>query len=181
MKHLDATTCVKALFVAMAFAGEISIAETGPVVPDALKVQADQKLSLEAHAVGVQIYLCEASKDDPNRFEWAFKAPDANLFDAAGKSIGKHYAGPTWESNDGSIVVGEVKAKDAGPDSSAIAWLLLSAKSASGNGIFGHTQSIQRTDTSGGKAPSNGCDKEHPGKEVRVPYKATYYFYASGS
>jgi len=49
----------------------------------------------------------------------------------AGNKIAKHYAGTTWESNDGSKVVGEVKAKDNGPDPNAIPWLLLSAKSTS--------------------------------------------------
>ena len=71
-------------------------------VPAALKAPADQKLSLEAHANGVQIYECKASKADPKVFEWAFKAPEAELSDAAGARIGKHYAGPTWESSDPS-------------------------------------------------------------------------------
>src|SRR5437016_7647191 len=29
----------------------------------------------------------------------------------SGRSLGKHYAGPTWESVDGSTVVGEAKAR----------------------------------------------------------------------
>ena len=102
---------------------------TAPVVPDNLKVPANQAVSLEALATGVQIYDCKAAKDNPARFEWTFRAPEANLYDVAGKTIGKHYAGPTWESNDGSKVVGEVRARDDGPDPNAIPWLLLSAKS----------------------------------------------------
>jgi hypothetical protein len=104
---------------------------TIPVVPDGLKAPPTQRLALETRASGVQIYECRASKDNPARFEWVFIAPEAELFDSAGKKIGKHYAGPTWESNDGSKVVGEVKARDDGPDSNAIPWLLLSAKSTS--------------------------------------------------
>ena len=34
-------------------------------------------------------------------------APDASLLDAKGQVIGKHFAGPSWQANDGSIVVGE--------------------------------------------------------------------------
>ena len=146
-------------------------------VPEALKVPATQVLSLETQAAGVQIYECKASKDDSTRFEWAFKAPEAELFDSAGKMIGKHYAGPTWESNDGSKVVGEVKARDNGPDPNAIPWLLMSAKSTSGSGIFSQTQSIQRLHTVGGKAPVEGCIKAQVGKEARVTYKAKYSFY----
>jgi len=96
-----------------------------PDAPQELRPPEDQALALEVPATGVQIYECSAAKDQPARFEWAFKAPEAELFDKTGRKIGKHYAGPTWESNDGSAVVGEVKARDSGPDSNAIPWLLL--------------------------------------------------------
>lgn len=152
---------------------------TAPVVPENLKVPVTQAMSLVAHAVGVQIYECGASKTDPTRFEWVFKAPEADLFDGDGKKIGKHYAGPTWESNDGSKVVGETKARDDGPDAGAIPWLLLSAKSTSGKGVFSQTLSIQRLFTVGGKAPAQGCDKAQAGKEERIAYKARYYFFAA--
>ena len=151
-----------------------------PMVPENLRAPAGQVLSLEAQATGVQIYECDSSKTDPARFEWIFKAPEADLFDDAGRKIGKHYAGPTWESNDGSKVLGEVKARDEGPDAGAIPWLLLTAKSTSGSGVLGQTQSIQRVRTVGGKAPAQGCSSQgQTGKEARVPYKATYYFYAA--
>jgi hypothetical protein len=156
-----------------------SYAGTIPMVPDSLKVPATQLLSLETQATGVQIYECKAGKDGPLQFEWVFKAPEAELFDSTGKRIGRHYAGPTWESNDGSKVVGEVRTRDNGPDSSAIPWLLLSAKSTSGNGVFSQTQSIQRVHTVGGKAPAEGCNQAQVGKEARVPYNAIYNFYSA--
>ena len=152
---------------------------TVPTVPENLKVPATQTLSLETHAAGAQIYDCKPSKDDPARFEWVFRAPEADLFDASGKKIGKHYAGPTWESNDGSKVVGEVKARDDGPDVNAIPWLLLSAKSTSGVGVLGQTVSVQRVQTVGGKAPVSGCSQAQAGKQIRAPYSAAYYFYVA--
>ena len=152
-------------------------AAPGPVVPNELKVPSAQSLSLEARATGVQIYECRASKDDPARFAWSFRAPEADLFDAAGRKIGKHYAGPTWESNDGSKVVGEVKAQHDAPDPDAIPWLLLSAKSTSGSGVLARTVSIQRVGTVGGKAPAGGCSQSQAGQEARVAYRASYYFY----
>src|SRR5437773_10638752 len=148
---------------------------TNPLVPENLKVPAGQTLSLVSPATGVQIYECGATKTE--RFEWVFRAPEADLFDAAGKKIGEHYAGPTWESNDGSKAVGEVKARDDGPDVNAIPWLLLSAKSTSGVGVLGQTVSVQRVQTVGGQAPVGGCSPAQAGKEVRVPYSAAYYFY----
>jgi len=150
---------------------------TVPVVPDNLKVPASQTLSLVSSATGVQIYECSAGKTDPAKFEWAFKAPEADLFDVSGRKTGKHYAGPTWESDDGSKVAGEVKARDDGPDPNAIPWLLLSAKTTSGTGVFGRTKSIQRLHTAGGKAPAEACDRAQSGKQARVAYRATYYFY----
>ncbi len=151
-----------------------------PAVPDALKPPAGQPLILEAHATGVQIYECKPSKDDPTKYEWALKAPEADLFDAAGKKIGKHYAGPTWEAEDGSSkVVGEVKGRDPGPDPGAIPWLIMSAKSPSGTGPFAQTATIQRLRTEGGKAPAEGCSQAQAGAETRVAYKAMYLFYAA--
>ena len=152
---------------------------TVPAVPDSLRVPTTQTLSLETRATGVQIYDCKPSKDDPTRFEWVFRAPEADLFDPAGKKIGKHYAGPTWESNDGSKVVGDVMARDDGPDANAIPWLLLVAKSTSGVGVLGETASVQRVQTVGGKAPPDGCNQAQVGREIRVPYEAVYYFYVT--
>jgi len=152
---------------------------TAPAVPEALKAPPTQAPSLEAHATGVQIYECKPGKADPTRYEWVFKAPEAVLFDGAGKRIGTHFAGPTWESDDGSRVVGAVKARDDGPDPGAIPWLLLAATSNSGTGVFGSTRSIQRVSTDGGKAPASGCDQAHANAEARVPYKAVYVFYAA--
>jgi hypothetical protein len=152
-----------------------------PDVPESLRVPANQTLIREVQAVGVQIYLCAPSKEDSARFEWALKAPEAELRDRSNKVFGRHYAGPTWEAYDGSKIVGEVKARDAGPDPNAIPWLLLSAKSVSGRGVLSQTASVQRISTSGGKAPPDGCNETVAGKELRVPYKAKYYFYASGT
>jgi len=145
---------------------------------ESLNPPADEALSLQSRAAGVQIYTCNARKDDPSKYEWTLKAPEAELRDLAGKRIGKHYAGPTWESDDGSKVTGEVKARDPGPDANAIPWLLLTAKSNSGNGVFARTASIQRLDTAGGKAPADGCDAKREGTEIRVPYTASYNFFS---
>jgi Protein of unknown function (DUF3455) len=177
MKKQNAITPALAVSAALLVCGAIAEASPLPVVPENLKAPADQTLSLVTQATGVQIYACNAGKSDPTKFEWIFKSPEADLLNSAGAKIGKHYAGPTWEANDESKVVGEVKARDDGPDASAIPWLLLKAKSTSGKGVFGHTQSIQRIKTVGGKAPAAGCDQAKVGSEVRVPYTATYYFY----
>ena len=153
--------------------------QTAKPVPEALKAPADQVLAFELQATGVQIYECRARKEDPAQFEWVFKAPEADLFDGSGQRVGKHYGGPTWESPDGSKVVGEVKAKDTSRPAGSIPWLLLSAKTNSVEGVFARVRSIQRLDTSGGAAPAEGAVKAKAGQEIRVPYEATYAFYVT--
>jgi Protein of unknown function (DUF3455) len=148
-----------------------------PDVPANLRPPAGQVAFLETLATGVQIYECAPKADQPAVYEWAFRAPEAALADRSGRSIGKHYAGPTWESADGSSVVGEVKARDPGPNASAIPWLLLGAKSTAGAGLFSATKSIQRVQTVGGIAPNEPCSASNAKQVARVPYTATYYFY----
>ncbi|MCV2350960.1 DUF3455 domain-containing protein [Paucibacter sp. Y2R2-4] len=166
-----------ALFSALLYC---ATAQAGTVaLPEAIKTPGGQVQHLELQAFGVQIYECQASKEDAKRFEWSFKGPEAELFDDSGRSVGKHYGGPTWESQDGSKVVGEVKSRDNGPDANAIPWLLLAAKSHSGSGVFAQTQSIQRISTSGGKAPAGGCSATQAGQIARISYKAVYLFNAA--
>lgn len=151
-----------------------------PDVPAALRPAADQRAYQEALAEGVQVYECVASAARSGAFEWKFVAPEATLSDRSGRPVGRHYAGPTWEGTDGSRVVGELKARSAAPEATAIPWLLLGAKSTGGEGTFAGTTAILRVATEGGIAPSGGCDRTHAGGKARVPYRATYYFYRPG-
>src|SRR5512132_2226655 len=70
-------------------------------VPDQLKPQSNESLAMIVPAKGVQIYECRAKKDQAGAYEWAFVAPEAELFDVRGNRLGRHYAGPRWESSDG--------------------------------------------------------------------------------
>ena len=160
------------------YAGSANAAdEMVPAVPDDLKVHANQTLSSEARGVGVQIYECRENKTGPAKPEWVFTAPEAELLDSSDRRIGKHYVGPTWESADGSKVIGELRVIHKSPENNSMPWLLLRAKSHSGSGVFSRIESIQRLNTIGGNAPAEGCSEDQLGKEIRVPYKAMYYFY----
>jgi hypothetical protein len=146
-------------------------------VPAALQVPAGQKLTRMLHATGVQIYQCKASTKDPSRYTWVYQEPKAELSDRSGKDIAHHYAGPTWEADDGSKVVGDVVARADAPGAKGIQWLLLRSKSNTGKGIFAKVQSIQRLNTIGGLAPQDSCDASHADQRTRVAYSADYYFY----
>ena len=148
-----------------------------PQGPDIIRVPDGQTVLLKALGKGVQIYDCMATAADPGKFGWSFKAPEADLTNEDGKKIAKHYAGPTWEANDGSKVVGEVQKKADAPRPGAVPWLLLKAKTNEGTGTFATVTYIQRVDTEGGVAPAAGCDQAHVNTEARVDYRANYYFY----
>jgi hypothetical protein len=96
-------------------------------LPEALR-PTGLSVYLEVPAEGVQIYRRE--KNAAGVWAWVHKGPEAALFDAANKPIGKHYGGPTWEGDDGGKVVGAMKADAPSPDGS-IPWLLLDIKSRS--------------------------------------------------
>ena len=129
---------------------------------------------LEAEADGVQIYVCE-TKD--SGFAWVFHGPEANLFDAQGRQIGTHFAGPSWKLADGSTVVGEKLADAPAPEPHAVPWLLLRAKTHEGTGQLTAAAWIRRANTRGGTAPVGGCDAGHAGETARIRYSATYQFF----
>ena len=146
-------------------------------VPDKLKPGANESLAMIVPAKGVQIYECRARKDQVEGYEWAFVAPEADLFDARGNRIGRHYAGPHWESTDGSKILGTVKERADAPVADAIPWLLLAAKSVGLEGAFSKVTSIQRVNTVGGVAPAGGCSQAGAGTPARINYTADYYFF----
>jgi hypothetical protein len=70
--------------------------------------------------------------------------PRPNLFDTSGRKIGRHYAGPRWESSDGSKISGTVKERADAPQANAIPRLLLVTKSVGSQGSFEKITSTQR-------------------------------------
>lgn len=129
-------------------------------------------------AIGVQIYECRARAGAESRHEWAFVAPEADLFDHGGKRVGRHYAGPHWEAADGSKVVASVRERADAPMPDTIPWLLLASKPAGGpEGAFSKVTSIQRVNTVGGTPPKSGCAQATAGTQARVYYSAHYQFF----
>jgi hypothetical protein len=144
-----------------------------PAVPDAIEVPAGQKVVLDVVGKGVQIYDCNATTR-----AWTFREPAAVLYGRGGRPVGIHFRGPTFESFDGSSVVGALQASEPAPDpATAIPWLLLAAVSNQGDGVLAQVDFVQRLETRGGVAPAGTCD---PAKNstVAVPYRARYVFYA---
>jgi len=179
-------TFISATFSAMtvlALGGCASV--EGPAPPEVaenLRPPAGQVVYLESLVSGFQVYECKARTDQPSTYLWSLQSGEGPLVDRSGHSLGKHYykSGPVWESDDGSTVVAEVKSRSPAKDPSAVPWLLLSAKSNTGAGVFGATKSIQRLQTGGGIAPMEACNTTNAGQFARVPYTAVFYFYRAG-
>ncbi len=147
-------------------------------IPAEIAAPANEKLQLIASAQGAQVYRCDAKQDAPNQFQWTFRAPEANLLDEAGKKVGRHYDGPTWEAVDGSKIKGTIQAQKDAPAKGAIPWLRLATRPDGGTGELGRMTTVLRVNTTGGAAPAGGCNAEERGRLVRVEYTADYYFYA---
>ena len=173
---LSVAVIAAAVLSAAAYAGPAA-----PDVPEAISVPEGNKVFLVGEAVGVQIYACNAVAGG---HRWDFVAPSANLYDERGTLLTTHFAGPSWQARDGSLVVGTVV--DRAPVEGAIPWLLLAAASTSAGADgdrLAHTTFIQRIATTGGLAPAEAsCHAGTVGTQAEVPYTADYYFWkATGS
>lgn len=122
------------------------------------------------HAEGAQIYECKSGGD--GKLTWTFREPIAALM-LDGRTIGRHYAGPTWEDADGSAVVGKVAASAPGATADDIAWLKLDVVSRRGSGALAAVDIVQRINTKGG-ALHGAC--EQAGALRSVAYSADYVF-----
>jgi len=138
-------------------------------VPDAIAASGEAVM-LTVHAEGAQIYECKA--DSGGKLVWQFREPIAALI-ADGKTVGRHYAGPSWELVDGSAVTGKVAGRAPGATAKDIPLLKLEVTSQRGTGQLTGATTIQRINTKGGTA-DGACDAS--GALLSVPYSADYTF-----
>src|SRR5262252_125357 len=144
-------------------------AQTAIQIPDAITAKGETVV-LTVHAVGAQVYDCKAG--DGGKLAWQFREPIATLIQD-GKTVGRHYAGPTWEHADGSRVVGKLVARANGATAQDIPWLKLEAVETRSAGALTGVTTIQRINTKGGQF-EGACDKV--GAMFAAPYAADYVF-----
>jgi hypothetical protein len=175
-----------------------------PPVPADIKVPAGAEVFLVGHGVGTQNYVCVPSGSG---VAFALFTPEATLLSDDEKQLTTHFFSPnsfetntnpavvavgpiraTWQhSRDTSTVWGVVKPRNSSSDPAfvapnAIPWLLVTRVGAedgpTGGDTLTKTTFIQRLNTSGGVAPSIGCNSPADlGKLAFVPYTADYFFY----
>lgn len=90
-------------------------------IPDAIAAPGEA-LVATVHAQGAQVYECVL--DPSGKLAWQFREPIATLL-IDGKTVGRHYAGPTWEMSDGSAVGAKVSARAPGAAPGDIPFLKL--------------------------------------------------------
>lgn len=139
-------------------------------VPDPIHV-ADGKPILIVHAQGAQVYECKSDQHGQNT--WQFREPIATLT-ADGKTIGRHYAGPTWEMLDGGAVMAKVVGRAPGATPRDVPLLKLEVTSRRGTGQLADVTMVQRINTKGG-ALEGSCLS--PGELASVAYAADYAFW----
>jgi len=123
---------------------------------------------------GAQIYQCKAGND--GKLTWVFREPIATLI-LNDKTVGRHYAGPTWEDANGSAVTGKAIGNAPGATANDIPWLKLDVVNHRGGGTLADVSTVQRLDTHGGTLQGT-CN--HAGDFASVPYSATYVFLRKG-
>jgi Protein of unknown function (DUF3455) len=138
-------------------------------VPDAIAAPGETLIAM-THAEGAQIYECKAVAG--GRLVWQFREPIATLL-IDGETVGRHYAGPTWELVDGSTVIGKQTGIAQGATPKDIPWLKLEVVSKHGTGRLTDVTTIQRLNTKGGVA-EGPCNTA--GSLLGVPYSADYVF-----
>ncbi len=148
---------------------KISLAIAQTAIPDAIAAKGETVV-LTVHAEGAQVYDCKAS--DGGKLAWQFREPVATLIEN-GKTMGRHYAGPTWELADGSRVMGKLAARAAGATPKDIPWLKLDGVEPRGTGVLTGVTAIQRINTRGGQL-EGACEKA--GDTFAAPYAADYVF-----
>jgi hypothetical protein len=123
------------------------------------------------HAEGAQIYECKPSADGKGS-TWTFREPIATLIEN-GKTVGRHYAGPHWALDDGSIVQGRQSQSLPGATASDIPQLKLDVVSHGGHGILDQANVVYRLNTHLGTLKGDCSDV---GALRAVAYSADYIF-----
>jgi hypothetical protein len=182
---------------------------TPPVPDDRLNADAGSHAFLVGHAIGTQNYVCAPSATSTSGVAYALFTPEATLFNDDGDQLITHFFSPdldprthdvntnpavvadgairaTWQhSRDGSTVWAKLhNGVSITVDPTAIAWLLLDVAGTqdglTGGDILSKTTQIQRLNTTGGVAPSQGCNSPSDlGHTAFVDYTADYFFYTN--
>lgn len=131
---------------------------------------AGRSVVLAVHGVGAQVYECKPQAGGANG--WVFREPIATLV-ADGKTVGRHYAGPSWALTDGGLVKAAPQANAPGATPDDVPLLKLRVTAHPGEGPLAAAATVLRLNTRGG-ALAGPCATA--GELRAVAYSADYLF-----
>lgn len=161
------------LVVSIVAAAAVDASGAPAQLPPAIAAPGETQIAT-FHGLGAQIYECKT--DSEGKLSWVFREPIATLL-LDDKTVGRHYAGPTWEDTDGSAVTGKVAADAPGATAEDIPWLKLDVATRRGKGLLADVTTVQRINTQGGVI-RGAC--QQAGAFRSVPYSADYVFLRRG-
>jgi len=163
----------RGLLIVSIVAATVDASGASAQVPPVIAAPGETKIAT-FHGVGAQIYECKGGGD--GKLTWVFREPIATLL-LDGKTVGHHFAGPTWEDTDGSAVTGKEVGDAPGATAKDVPWLKLDVASRRGNGLLADVSTVQRINTHGGVI-RGVCHQA--GAFRSVPYSADYVFLRMG-
>jgi len=159
----------RVVFVASLMGASMLVGAASGQLPDTIAAPGETAVTT-LHAEGAQVYECKA--DAAGKLVWQFREPIATLL-LDGKTLGRHYAGPTWELAAGGAVMGKVLGRAPAASAKDIPWLKLEVSERRGAGTLSGVTTVQRINTRGGAA-EGACDRA--GEYLSVAYAADYVF-----
>jgi hypothetical protein len=154
--------------------GTLIAGEASAQMPDAIAAPGETKV-VSLSAQGAQIYECKAGTN--GKLAWSLREPIATLM-LDGKTVGRHYAGPNWDYEDGSGVSAKPVGNAPGKTANDAPWLKLEVTAHRGNGTFADVTTVQRINTQGGVI-TGSCNRA--GAFRSAPYSAEYVFLRKAS
>ena len=159
---------MRAILTVTLLLGATATCQAQPV-PEAVAAPGEQAI-MTVHAEGAQVYECKV--DQAGRLTWQFREPIATLIQD-GRTVGRHYAGPHWEFENGDVVAARVTGRAQSDSTQDIPLLRLEVTTRRGSGPTAATTTVQRLATRGG-ALEGPC--EQTGAFRSIAYSAQYVF-----
>jgi hypothetical protein len=155
-------------------AGTLIAGEASAQMPDAIAAPGETKV-VALSGQGAQVYECKAGAN--GKLAWTLREPIATLM-LDGKTVGRHYAGPNWDYEDGSGVSANPVGNAPGKTANDVPWLKLEVTAHRGSGTLTGVTTVQRINTQGGVI-TGPCNKA--GAFRSAPYSAEYVFLRRGA
>jgi hypothetical protein len=155
-------------------AGTLIAGKASAQMPGAIAAPGETKV-VSLSGQGAQVYECKAGTN--GKLVWTLREPIATLM-LDGKTVGRHYAGPNWDYQDGSGISAKQVGNAPGKTANDIPWLKLEVTAHRGSGMLAGVTTVQRINTQGGVI-TGSCNKA--GALRSAPYSAEYIFLRKGA